>query len=709
MTDQHKGGYQGGSGRGGNSLGPRQGGFDKRSGGNRGERRFERSEGGYRKDGKGGSYGGPKRDGNKPYGDRKPGGKSYGNRDGKPYGKPGSKPYGNRDGKPSGDRDRKPYGSRDGKPYGDRDRKPYGDRDRKPYGKRDGKPSGDRKSFGGSRFDDRKGAPRGGKPFKKHDGGQRRFGSSQGRFDGKRDGSFDRRKFNDEKPRMTDDVQVQSVDETAVQNAASEETSASRDEERTFARDGRPRRDERAGGRPRDARGPRGDRRGPKPSDKPRLSPGRAAACAIGKTVRERDAFTAEITPSVLATFEGISPEDAAFATKIARGVTATIGTLDEFIDRNLKSPDDIGVEVRDALRVSAYELLFLGKNDYAAVDQGVELVRSVAPAASGLANAVLRKMATSAKKFPYGNPDLSLQVLARSQAFPLWLAKRLMNEMGLKQATAFMRASNADAPVYIAVNAIKAKDEDIVEIFDQAGSLMKESETVAGCYLVEDARVLRNPEVRALFENGSVCVSDESAQAIAALACPKEDVEAFLEIGAGRGTKTILLQSNAVRAFGRTIPMVSVDDHAFKGNLLEKRTAAYGINSVRPLTMDARKLSEKLPEASFDAVFVDAPCTGVGTLRRHPEIRWRLTAAQITDMSSVEYDILAEAAKMVKPGGTLTYATCTVFAEENENVVERFRKTKFGESFEVEETLSTTLSASGPDAHYAVRLRRVR
>ena len=119
MTDQHKGGYQGGSGRGGNSRAPRQGGFDKRSGGNRGERRYDRSEGGYRKDGKGGSYGGPKRDG-KPYGDRKPGGKPYGGRDGKPYGKPGSKPYGNRDGKPYGERDRKPYGSRDGKPYGDR-------------------------------------------------------------------------------------------------------------------------------------------------------------------------------------------------------------------------------------------------------------------------------------------------------------------------------------------------------------------------------------------------------------------------------------------------------------------------------------------------------------------------------------------------------------------------------------------------------------
>lgn len=650
MTDQHKGGYQGGSSRGGNSRAPRQGGFDKRSGGNRGERRFDRSEGGYRKDGKGGSYGGPKRDG-KPYGDRKPGGKPYGGRDGK--------------------------------------------------------------SFGGPRSNERKGAPRGGKPFKKYDGDQRGSGSfggssSQGRFNGKRDGSFDRRKFNDEKPLVNADAQTQGIDE-AAQNSSFDEASSPRGEERSFSRDGRPRRDDRAGGRPRDSRGPRGDRRGPKPPAKPRLSPGRAAACAIGKAVRERDAFTAEVTPGVIASFEGISPEDAAFATKIARGVTATLGTLDEFIDRNLKSPDDIGAEVRDALRVSAYELLFLGKDDYAAVDQGVELVRSIVPAASGLANAVLRKMATSAKKFPYGNPDLSLQVLARSQAFPLWLAKRLMNEMGLKQATAFMRAANTDAPVYIAVNAIKAKDEDVIEIFDQAGSLMKKSEAVEGCYLVEDARVLRKPEVRALFENGSVCVSDESAQAIAALACPKEDVEAFLEIGAGRGTKTILLQSNAVRSFGRTIPMVSVDDHAFKGDLLEKRAAAYGINSVRPLTMDARKLSEKLPEASFDAVFVDAPCTGVGTLRRHPEIRWRLTASQIEDMSSVEYDMLAEAAKMVKPGGILTYATCTVFAEENERVVERFRKTKFGEAFEVEETLSTTMSASGPDAHFAVRLRRAR
>lgn len=459
-------------------------------------------------------------------------------------------------------------------------------------------------------------------------------------------------------------------------------------------------------GQRRDGRGQRPSGRG-KTFQAAKLSPARAAACAIGRAVRERDAFVSEVTPGIIARFEGISSEDAAFATKIARGVTATVGTLDEFIDRNLKSPDDIQDDVRDAMRVSAYELLFLGKDAYAAVDQGVELVRSVAPKASALANSVLRKMSVSAKRFPYGNPELSLQVLARSQAFPLWLAKRLMNEMGLKKATEFMRACNADAPVFIAVNAIKADEAAVVETFDQAGSLMEKSATVPGCYLVKDARVLRKPEVRALFENGSVCVSDESAQAIAALACPDHDIEAFLEIGAGRGTKTILLQSDAARAFGRTMPMVSVDDHAFKSELLAKRAAAYGIQSVRPVTADARTLSAVLPAESFDAVLVDAPCSGAGTMRRHPEIRWRLTPEQIVDMAVVEYELLCEAAKMVKQGGTLTYATCTVFPEENDRVVEKFLGSEIGSCFVAEQTLSTTLTAAGADAHYAVRFRR--
>ncbi len=104
-------------------------------------------------------------------------------------------------------------------------------------------------------------------------------------------------------------------------------------------------------------------------------------------------------------------------------------------------------------------------------------------------------------------------------------------------------------------------------------------------------------------------------------------------------------------------------------------------------LSRPTRALVRKsLPEASFDAVLLDAPCSGVGTLRRHPEIRWRLKPEDITSMASINLDLLIEATKMVKPGGVITYATCTVFPEENEQVVERFLKTKFGEQFEIEE-----------------------
>ena len=127
-----------------------------------------------------------------------------------------------------------------------------------------------------------------------------------------------------------------------------------------------------------------------------------------------------------------------------------------------------------------------------------------VAPKAGGLANAVLRRMSESAKTFPFGNPNLSLQVLARSQAFPMWLAKRLMNEMTLPKATAFMHACNTDAPVFIAVNSVKGDFEQIEEAFDQAGSLLDPSEDVQGCYRVKEARSLRSADVRALFELAS-------------------------------------------------------------------------------------------------------------------------------------------------------------------------------------------------------------
>ena len=682
-----KGGDSRGRGNGGNGgfrSSKGQGGYKKRDG----ERKYDRDDnrGGY----KGGYKGrgdrddrgegrkfdrdnrGPKRDFKRDDnrgGYKKRDGERKFDRDGGRGGYKGGRDF---DRKPRGDRR---DGDRDFKKGGykkdfSRDERKFEQGERK-FDRDDRGPKRER-SFDGDRRDDRR--------FDKRDGGK---------FESRGDRRFDdrpKKRFDDDKrgfkPRRDDDRLDAQVDDDAP-----------RSEYREHRRKGEGYRGTGSGYR--------------KPKGQVHVTPARQAACAIGRVVRERNAYVAEVTPAVLAKFQGISPEDAAFATKIARGVTATVGTLDEFINRNMKTPNDIDEVVRDAMRVSAYELLFLDKPAYVVVDQGVELVCSVAPKAGGLANAVLRRMSESAKTFPFGNPNLSLQVLARSQAFPMWLAKRLMNEMTLPKATAFMHACNTDAPVFIAVNSVKGDFEQIEEAFDQAGSLLEASEDVQGCYRVKEARSLRSADVRALFEAGELLVSDEGAQTVAQLAMPAEEPASFLEIGSGRGTKTILLQSAAHRAFGHCVSMTSVDDHEFKGKILGERCAAYGIDTVEPFTADARTLSQKLPEASFDAVLLDAPCSGVGTLRRHPEIRWRLKPEDITSMASINLDLLIEATKMVKPGGVITYATCTVFPEENEQVVERFLKTKFGEQFEIEEQVQTMLTTNGPDAHYAARLRR--
>lgn len=636
-------------------------------------------------------------------------------------GSKGQSGYKKRDGERKFDRDDNRGGYKGGKPQGgykgrgDRDDRGEGrkfDRDNrgpKRDFKRDDNRGGYKKRDGERKFDrdGGRGGYKGGRDFDRKPRGDRRDGDRDFKKEGyKKDFSRDERKFERGERDFDRDGRKFDRDDRGPKRERSFDGDRRDDRLDAQVDDDAPRSEYREHRRKGEGyRGTGGGYR--KPKGQVHVTPARQAACAIGRVVRERNAYVAEVTPAVLAKFQGISPEDAAFATKIARGVTATVGTLDEFINRNMKTPNDIDEVVRDAMRVSAYELLFLDKPAYVVVDQGVELVCSVAPKAGGLANAVLRRMSESAKTFPFGNPNLSLQVLARSQAFPMWLAKRLMNEMTLPKATAFMHACNTDAPVFIAVNSVKGDFEQIEEAFDQAGSLLEASEDVQGCYRVKEARSLRSADVRALFEAGELLVSDEGAQTVAQLAMPAEEPASFLEIGSGRGTKTILLQSAAHRAFGHCVPMTSVDDHEFKGKILGERCAAYGIDTVEPLTADARTLSQKLPEASFDAVLLDAPCSGVGTLRRHPEIRWRLKPEDITSMASINLDLLIEATKMVKPGGVITYATCTVFPEENEQVVERFLKTKFGEQFEIEEQVQTTLTTNGPDAHYAARLRR--
>lgn len=444
-----------------------------------------------------------------------------------------------------------------------------------------------------------------------------------------------------------------------------------------------------------------------------KASAARIAALDVVSACRLRDAFAHELIEARLGASR-LSAEDRAFATLLALGVTATKGTLDEVIDRALRSPDDIQPNVRDALEISTYEIIFLKKSPYAAVDQGVELVSSVAPRARGLANSVLRKIAKSASEFPFGDPRKDINAFARQFAFPTWLAARVVKELG-PDAPAFLAACNEQAPLFVAVNAVRAQDEKMVALLEAAGAEVEPAGSggidVPGCYRLDSGRVLQDGRVRRAIEDGKLLVADASSQAVALLAVP-DSPGSVLEIGAGRATKTILMQSNAYRRFGKQLPHTALDNRAFKTQVLLDRVRDYGISVEEALACDATKLDEAIPGKRFDAVFIDAPCSGLGTLRRHPEIRWRLDEKTIQRMSRTGAALLASAAPHVAPGGLLTFATCTITSAENDMAVAGFLKSPEGRDFEPESIggyphFAPKLAPGSPDAHFAVRLRR--
>jgi 16S rRNA (cytosine967-C5)-methyltransferase len=450
------------------------------------------------------------------------------------------------------------------------------------------------------------------------------------------------------------------------------------------------------------------------------VSPARRLAREVLTRVRESASYGHEVLSAALQR-ANLGSDDAAFATRLAYGALQTEGTLDEAIDRHTGGKR-LEPRVRDALRVAAYEILFLHTEDRAAVHQGVELVKTVRPQASGLANAILRRVAEEAETFPWGDPASDDGVLARSCAHPGWLATLWIEELGRDCAAAVMAADNEPAPLYLAVNPFVATADQAYDALSSDGAEPQPC-PVTGCLRAGEAAAA--VQGRALAE-GFVLATDAAAQFVASLVSAQPGTK-VLEIGAGRGTKTLLIQAAAVAAGGPS-HLFTVDLHEFKTRLLEQRLASYGVPGVTALTGDATDLASVvgLPApGSIDAVLIDAPCSGLGTLRRHPEKRWRVAPDEIHELAALGSRLLREAARLVRPGGFVVYSTCTLARAENDNVISEFLASEQGREFGLdplqcdvpdewkrfytaEGYFRSLPEPGGPDGHFAARLRRI-
>lgn len=427
-----------------------------------------------------------------------------------------------------------------------------------------------------------------------------------------------------------------------------------------------------------------------------KLSPGRFAALRILIAARETGRYAREVSSDLCAAM-ALDGRDAAFARRLALGVTGCSGCLDDALDAVLDDPRSLTADVRDALRIGAYELLYLGTSPQVAVSQGVELARMCAHGAAGLANAVLRRVAEGADAF-LAAEDVSEQhramvSCARRAGLPTWLVRRIVDSLGEDRAQGMLACQLDSAPIAIQVNPLRSGALADVLAVDGARPL-----GLPGAYAVDRVSEL----VRSgAFAHADAVASDYHAQLIAA-AVTREG--SCLEIGAGRGTKTFMMLAHAER---RDLDRdhVALDLYEGKCQANAQRIECSGLGEIFTAAGDATDLDACLTAydeqmgrtALFDTVFVDAPCSGTGTMRRHGEIPWRLAPQECDrDLPELQLELLREAACRVGAGGQLIYATCSVLHAENEGVVSAFLSSPEGAGFALR-PLSVALADAGP------------
>lgn len=445
-----------------------------------------------------------------------------------------------------------------------------------------------------------------------------------------------------------------------------------------------------------------------------KVSPARTAALRVISRVRRDAAFSGPVLASELRE-RNLSPEDAALATRIAYGTLATSGVLDDVIDRFARG--SLEPRVRDSLRAGAYELLFARTPPYAVVDQTVEAVRAVRPAAAPLANAVMRKIAAAAAEFPFGDPDSDDAALARATGHPQWIVDAFISSLGRAAAAEALAADLGPAPAYVRLDTFQAPGADTVRALESLGAGPEPSLPDADCY------VLRHPA--AAYRTGAPAgfFPMDAASQVAPLALAPRPGMRIADIGAGRGNKTVCIQSLSVR-HGGPASITAIDLHAGKTSALRARLDTSGVPGVDVVTADAEDLSAVPGFGEFDAVLLDAPCTGLGTLRRYPEKRWRIAPDDVARLAERQHALLDQAARAVRPGGCVVYSTCSVARAENGEVVDRFLAGERGRRFAIE-PLAATIPAEwrrfidgsgsfqswptddGPDGHFVARLRR--
>lgn len=372
---------------------------------------------------------------------------------------------------------------------------------------------------------------------------------------------------------------------------------------------------------------------------------------------------------------ESLSAADAALASRIVYGVMQRRMLLDYYIAAYCTQRfDHLQQPLPDILRVGAYQILFLDKvPDSAAVNESVELAKAVKRgAAAGLVNAVLRKISQNKSRLP-ALPEDDIERLSIGTSHPRRLTERIIAILGREEAERFLRANNEIAPVTVSVNPLKTTREKILSELSGEGIDARPHAWAPDCLELYGAGDLMTLPA---FYRGEFTVQDAAAQLVSLTAGVRQG-QRVLDVCAAPGGKSF----SAALAMKNKGRIISCDLHENKLKRIREGADRLGIDIIETAAADGRVFRGEW-ENAFDVVICDVPCSGLGVIRKKPDVRYKEPDA-LAALPGIQRAILMNSARYVRPGGVLIYSTCTVLPEENERVTDAFLEKTPGFSYD--------------------------
>jgi len=363
-----------------------------------------------------------------------------------------------------------------------------------------------------------------------------------------------------------------------------------------------------------------------------------------------------------------IKGADRGLLTELVYGVLRRQGTLDHIIGQFSKQrPEKLELFVLLLLRLGLYQCFFLDRVPVsAAVNETVNLAKELAPRASGFINAVLRNADRGRDRISYPDRAVSpAEYLAARYSHPVWLAAQWCEQLGLDAAEELAAAMSEPPPFTVRTNTLRISREALMKRFaDEGVNCSQTTWSPDGVRLNQSGQITRLPS----FRDGLFTVQDESSQLAPLFLAPAKG-ERVLDACAAPGGKT----TQIAQLMGDSGEIYACDVNNKKLRMIKETCDRLGINSVRTFTMDATSPSSAIKETTFHRILIDAPCSGLGVIRRNPEGKWNKSPDDLLQLARTQLSILENLCRYLEPDGTLLYATCSTSIQENEYVVDMF------------------------------------